>query len=156
MAEGGSPKRMFKILTIPFDRIKKGFDDESLNRFLINKQIKSYRAEFFQDGEEKFWTVFVEYEEILEKTSERTLQGLNEPQKLLLERLKAWRKERAAKDGVPVFIIATNSEFLEIVRKAPGSYEALKGVKGFGKGKIAKYGEDIIGLVNAFYEKSER
>jgi superfamily II DNA helicase RecQ len=147
---------MYRIITIPFDSSKNGFDERPINDFVINKKVVHTRAEFFQREGNAYWTLFIEYDEVLEKTSDRTLQGLNEPQKLLLERLKSWRKERAAKDGVPVFIIATNSEFLEIVRKAPGSYEALKGVKGFGKGKIAKYGEDIIGIVNAFYEKSER
>jgi hypothetical protein len=39
---------MFKILTIPFDRVKKGFDEEFLSRFTSNKQVKSYQAEFFQ------------------------------------------------------------------------------------------------------------
>jgi len=43
---------MFKILTIPFDRKKQGFDDELLNRVILNKQLKSHRAEFFQIGED--------------------------------------------------------------------------------------------------------
>jgi hypothetical protein len=43
---------MFKIITIPFDRLKKGFDEEILNGFVINKHILSYRSEFFLDGED--------------------------------------------------------------------------------------------------------
>lgn len=56
---------MFKIMTIPFDRIQKGFDDEILNKFLLNKKLKSYRAAFFQDRDEKYWTLLVEYDPVL-------------------------------------------------------------------------------------------
>jgi len=145
---------MFKILTIPFNRIKQGFDEELLNRVTLNKQIKSHRAEFFQMGEEAYWTVFMEYDPLLEKTPERDLEGLGEPEKLLLERLRAWRKDRAGKEGVPVYIIGTNRELLGIVRAKPASLEALKDVKGIGKGKIARYGEEIIGIIKGFYEKA--
>jgi hypothetical protein len=103
-------ENMFKMSTIPFDRQKKGFDEENLNRFVINKRITSHRSEFFQDGDDAFWTVFLEYDPLLEKTGDKETLSLNEPQKLLCERLKAWRKETAEKNGVPVFIVATNRE----------------------------------------------
>ena len=145
---------MFKIITIPFDRIRRGFDEELLNQFVLNKYIREFRTEFFQDGDDKYWTIFLEYDPVLEKTPEKNLEGLDEPQKLLLERLKAWRKERAAKDGVPVYIIGTNREMVDIVKARPESLEALKAVKGFGKGKIDKYGDEIIGIIKGFYEKT--
>jgi superfamily II DNA helicase RecQ len=145
---------MFKIITIPFERIKKGFDEELLNRLTLNKQVKSYRCEFFKDSEEAYWTVFLEYDPLLEKTPEQNLEGLDEPQKMLLDRIKAWRKERAAKDGIPVYIIGTNREMVDIVKARPVSLEALKAVKGFGKGKIDRYGEEIIGIIRGFYDKT--
>lgn len=79
---------MFKIITIPFDRGKKVFDEDLLNLVTLNKQVKSCRAEFFQDGEDAYWTVFLEYDPLLERAPERSLEGLDEPQKLLLERLR--------------------------------------------------------------------
>ena len=127
---------MFKIIAIPFDRIKKAFDEELLNRFTLNKQVKSHRAEFFQDGEDAYWTVFLEYDPLLEKPPERSVEGLDEPQRMLLERIRVWRKERAAKDGVPIYIVGTNQEMVDVVKTRPASLEALKAVKGFGKGKI--------------------
>lgn len=145
---------MFKIIAIPFDRVKKSFDEELLNRVTINKQVKSCRAEFFRNGEDAYWTVFLEYDPLLEKAPERSLEGLDEPQKMLLDRLRAWRKERAAKDGVPVYIIGTNREMADVVKAKPGSLEALKAIKGFGKGKIDKYGEEIVAMIRGFYEKT--
>jgi len=124
-----------------------------LNRFTLNKQVKSCRAEFFREGEDAYWTVFMEYDPLLEKAPERSLEGLDEPQKMLMDRLRAWRKERAAKDGVPVYIIGTNREMADVVKAKPGSLEALKVIKGFGKGKVDKYGEEIVAMIRGFYEK---
>ncbi|MBN1625682.1 MAG: RNA-directed DNA polymerase, partial [Deltaproteobacteria bacterium] len=51
---------MFKIITIPFDRKNRLFDEEVLERFALNKKINAYRAEFFELGDEKYWTVFLD------------------------------------------------------------------------------------------------
>jgi len=145
---------MFKILTIPFDRTKKGFNEDGLNKFVLNKHVKSYSAEFFQDGEDKYWTVFLEYDPVFEKTSGKEAEGFDEGQKLLLERLKAWRKEKADKEGVPVYIIGTNREFADIVCIAPRSLEQIKTIKGFGNAKVSKYGHEIIEIIKGFYGKT--
>ncbi len=63
-----------------------------------------------------------------------------------------WRKERADKDGVPVFVIGSNKEFSDLVINRPTSLEALKNIKGFGSGKISKYGREIIEMIKVFYE----
>ena len=41
---------MFKIATIPFNRNTKSFDEELLNRVVVNKQVTAYRAELFYEG----------------------------------------------------------------------------------------------------------
>ncbi|MDM8550049.1 HRDC domain-containing protein [Desulfobacterales bacterium HSG2] len=147
---------MFKIVTIPFNRNIEGFDEDLLNHFSVDKHIRGYRAEFFVDGEEKYWTVFVEYEPVLEEKTSRQKKrsqdlGLDETQKVLFERLRKWRRERSKKDGLSVYILGTNSELAEIVKSAPRSLEALSNVKGFGKSKVKSYGKDIISIVKAFY-----
>ena len=145
---------MFKIVTIPFDRKTNGFDEEALTKFVLNKRIKSCQPEFFQDGGDNYWTVFLEYDPLVEVTSKAESERLDDPQRILLERLKAWRKERAEKDGVPVYIVGTNKELIDIVSSTPKSLEALKNIKGFGKSKISKYGKEIIDIIKAFFEKS--
>jgi hypothetical protein len=42
----------------------------------------------------------------------------DEEQQLLFKRLRQWRKEKAEKEGVPVFIIATNRQLLQLVQRA--------------------------------------
>ncbi len=53
---------MFRIITLPFNRNSRGFDEDLLNHAVMNKQVKSWRAELFQDSGDTFWTVFVEYD----------------------------------------------------------------------------------------------
>ncbi len=40
----------FKIITVPFDREKACFLEEELSKFCLNKTIRFYKPEFFQDG----------------------------------------------------------------------------------------------------------
>ena len=145
---------MFKILTIPFDRGTKTFDEEILDKFFLNKAVKSYRPAFFQDGSDSYWTLLVEYDPLIGTSGERETKGLDPEQRMLLERLKAWRKERAEKDGVPVYIVGTNKQLIDMVKNTPRTIEALKAIKGFGKGKTDKYGKEITDLITAFFEKS--
>jgi hypothetical protein len=39
---------MFRILTIPFDPAIKGFNDDLLNQFVLNKSVTHYQTVFFQ------------------------------------------------------------------------------------------------------------
>ncbi len=145
---------MFKIVTIPFDPAIEGFDEGLLNRVTLNKHVRASRAAFFRHGERFYWSVFLEYTPVLEPSSKKETAGLDEPQRILLDRLKAWRRERAETDGVPVFIVGTNREFRDIARAAPRSLEALGQIKGFGKGKVGKYGKEIVEIVRGFYDKA--
>ena len=145
---------MFRIITIPFDRGQNGFDDTILNKFLLNKSLTSYRAEFFEDGGEKFWTLLLEYDPLLEKGHKKEEEHLDESQRMLMNRLKAWRKEKAEKDGVPAYIVATNKELVQIIRAAPKSLEGLKNIKGFGQGKVSRHGKEIVEIIKGFFEKS--
>lgn len=146
---------MFRIITIPFNSKSKGFDDDLLNRFLLNKQIKNYKSKFFKEGLVSYWTVFIEYDTVLEKPSSKAVEGLNEAQKLLFERIRQWRKKMAEKNGIPSYVICTNKELNEIVKAAPQSIEALKNIQGIGNAKAAKYGSSMIDIIKGFYEKND-
>ena len=142
-----------RILTIPFDPANALFHDEELNRFLLNKHVEAMQAEFFMIDAKAFWSVFVRYEPLLAEEDKRSADELDDRQSLLMRRLKEWRKEKADKEGIPPFIIATNKELLEIVKKTPASLEALKDVHGFGKKKVARHGREIVSIVRGIHEK---
>jgi len=126
-----------RIFTIPFNPEKELFSDEGLSTFLLNKYVKKLYPEFFQINDRAFWTVFVEYETIVDAEKSGS-EDLNEAEILLMKRLKQWRKEKAEKEGIPVFIIAANKQFVDVIRQAPKSLAALREIHGFGKKKLEK------------------
>lgn len=140
------------ILTIPFDNEREVFDDEDLTKFLLNKRVKDLRPEFFQVNGNAYWTVFVDCESVAGPEKGDT-DGLDQAQRLLMQRFREWRKEKAEKEGVPVFIIATNKQFVDVIKRAPGNLAALREINGFGKKKVDRYGKEVVDIVKSFYEK---
>ena len=142
---------MIKIFTIPFSKVHETFFDDHLNQFLLDKNINTLKAEFFKSREDFYWTILVDCSPVMgTKSKEKPKPKLDERDELLLKRLKEWRKQRADKDGIPVFIIATNAQLMAVIQLKPGSKDALKEVNGYGKKKIEKYGDDILKIVNGF------
>ncbi|PCH67663.1 MAG: helicase [Bacteroidales bacterium] len=68
----------------------------------------------------------------------------------LLRKLKKWRKDLAAKINAPVYYIASQQSLVDIANNLPYTADELKDVKGFGKKKIERYGQDIIGMVSEY------
>jgi ATP-dependent DNA helicase RecQ len=58
------------------------------------------------------------------------------------EKLTAWREERA--EGKPVFVVATDSTLKEILKRRPGSTEALLRINGIGPWFCDKHGESLL------------
>lgn len=153
---------MVKIFTIPFSKSSETFFEDDLNQFLLNKKVNSIKAEFFKNRENFYWTVFIDCDTVIEEFKNKKEKGidkqdqpqlkLDEKDELLLKRLKEWRKQRAEKEGIPVYIIANNKELLAIVQSKPKSKEALKQIKGYGKKKIEKYGDDVLKIVSGFLQ----
>lgn len=142
----------FRIITIPFDENKGAFFEDILNQFCLNKKVLSHKAEFFQGNNKAYWSVFIEYDLVL-GDSKVDPESLNEPEKLLYNRLRQWRRGTAEKEGIPIFIIATNKILETLAIKKPVSNEALKEIKGFGKKKIEKYAEELTGIIQEFVRK---
>jgi len=138
----------FEIITIPFNPVQGNFDPDILKDFTMNKKIQSWQAQFFQKDGKAYWTLFIEYDPLLK---DKPHVALSESQQHLYIKLAEWRKTRAEKDGLPVFIIATNKDLEIIAYKAPRTKAALQQIKGFGKKKIEKYADDILHIITAFY-----
>ncbi len=66
----------------------------------------------------------------------------------LFERLRQWRFQRARADKVSAFIVAHNTLLQELARRKPTTERALLGVKGFGPNKFAKYGTELLMILN--------
>ena len=145
----------YEIINIPLSPATKSFNTEELNKFCLNKKIITTQVEFFQQDNSAFWTVFIEYDTILETIGKET-DGLTEAGRICFEELRRWRKEMAEKEGIPPFVIAKNSHFIDIINKETTTIEALKQINGFGQKKIEKYGKTITGIITAFYKEKRK
>lgn len=74
-------------------------------------------------------------------------EDLSAEETVRFERLRAWRKGRAAADGVPVYVVFSNRELAGIARARPASRAALAAVEGVGDAKAGRYGKEILRLL---------
>ncbi len=133
-------------------------DQESINTFMDSVTVKKTATQFVI-GQPDFWSVLVFYEngkkhkngkKEIDKISFDPEVELTEDEKLIHTALKQWRKDRAKDANVPEYLICHNAELLSVTKMKPRTMEDLMKVKGFGDQKIAKYGDDIIAVLNAF------
>lgn len=68
----------------------------------------------------------------------------------LFEALKQWRKEKAAAEGVPPFMLFFDATLREIANLQPQTVDQLLGVKGIGAAKADKYGDGLIEIIRSF------
>jgi DNA helicase II / ATP-dependent DNA helicase PcrA len=65
----------------------------------------------------------------------------------LMTALREWRSIAARSDGVPAYVIAPDSLLIEIADRQPATIAALRRVKGMGPSRLARYGEEILEIV---------
>jgi ATP-dependent DNA helicase RecQ len=65
----------------------------------------------------------------------------------LFEALRAWRRERAAEQHVPPYVILHDTTLSAIARQRPASRDALAKVSGVGQKKLERYGADVLAVV---------
>lgn len=64
----------------------------------------------------------------------------------VFEQLRQWRKEQAALESIPPFMIFSDATLRLIAENKPSSIEQLLEIKGIGQAKASKYGEAVIGV----------
>jgi ATP-dependent DNA helicase RecQ len=69
---------------------------------------------------------------------------------LLFDKLKKLRKELAAKEAVPAYIVFSDASLRDMCRKKPVSLLQFSGVNGVGQVKLEKYGEVFTGLIRDY------
>ena len=65
----------------------------------------------------------------------------------LFEALRSWRRDRAAEQHVPPYVIFHDATLADIARLRPKNKDELKGVSGVGQSKLQRYGTAVIELV---------
>ena len=67
------------------------------------------------------------------------------------ERLRAWRAAAAKEQGVPAYVIFHDATLRQIATKTPATLQALGTVSGVGETKLARYGQQILDVLNEPY-----
>jgi ATP-dependent DNA helicase RecQ len=68
----------------------------------------------------------------------------------LHKHLRDWRKKKAAKTGMPAYIIMHDTTLEDLCFKRPSSLAGLREVLGFGERKTELYGPEILQALREF------
>ena len=68
----------------------------------------------------------------------------------LYKALKQYRYEKSKVENIKAYYVFKNDELIEIIKLMPTAPEQLKSIRGFGEGKIQKYGNEIVNIVNKY------
>ncbi|MBL8486244.1 MAG: DNA helicase RecQ [Rhodocyclaceae bacterium] len=66
----------------------------------------------------------------------------------LFERLRAWRTDTARRQGVPAYVILHDRTLKTLAASRPRAAEDLAAIPGMGEAKIARYGEELLSMLN--------
>jgi len=83
----------------------------------------------------------------------RTCPQTFEP--VLLEQLKAWRKDLAREKGVPAYVICTDATLIAVAEQLPINDEQLLAIPGIGPAKVEQFGDRLRKIVEAGYPFDE-
>jgi superfamily II DNA helicase RecQ len=134
-------------------------DEEELNLFLETISTKKTSSQLVTNDETNYWSILVFYEQKTtreprvtqtEKVSFPTDTELTNEEQKIFEAFKIWRQTKANELNFPAYMICSNSELISLVKTRPETIEQLIKIKGFGDQKIAKFGDEIIALLNSF------
>jgi ATP-dependent DNA helicase RecQ len=73
--------------------------------------------------------------------------GAAEANPLVLERLKAWRREEAKRQGKPSYVIFHDSTLEALAAAQPRDREMLQRIRGIGPAKLEAYGDALLELL---------
>lgn len=141
-----------KIITLKFDPLHGGFNDEVVQAFTKDKEIVSIKDYFFLKNEVPYLTLMIQYAWIPNGFSSEKFQTrqdewksmLNEADLGLYDLLRNWRLKRSQKEGVPPYVLFSNVQFAKIVKSRPQSLTDLAKIDGVGQAKVDKYGNEIL------------
>ena len=142
-----------KVFTFRFSENADGFNDEPMQEFIADKEIIEFSEHFFVHEKTPYLTVLISYRDI-SKNERAKLNRKFDPRKELDSReketydvLRAWRAERAKKEGIPPYMIANNKQIGDMVKLRAKTRADLARIKGIGDAKTSQYGEDILKIL---------
>ena len=134
-------------------------DEDEFNLFLDSVSIKKTSCQLVTNDKVNYWSILVFYDQKTsreprpqqpEKVSYPLDTELTEVEQKIFDAFKIWRQTKANDLNLPAYMICSNAELISLVKTRPETMEQLIKIKGFGEQKIAKFGDEIIALLNSF------
>jgi len=76
----------------------------------------------------------------------------NDSNPALLQEIKTWRADMADEEDLPLYMVLPQKTMYDLVEFLPVTTKELKEIKGFGKKKVQKYGEELIGIIRNYLQ----
>ena len=65
----------------------------------------------------------------------------------VFEALRAWRRDEAARQHLPPYVIFHDRTLAEIAGRKPSDLTSLGAISGVGEGKLQRYGEAVLAVL---------
>jgi superfamily II DNA helicase RecQ len=141
-----------KVFSIRIDSVYLEQDQQMLNEFLATVTFKKSSSQFVET-DEPHWSVLLHYEvletENLMQIAQNSYEDLTSKDKQVYGYLNQWRTDKSEELKFKKFIICHNSHLIDLALYKPSNLDELQQIKGFGKQRAEKYGEDILAILNA-------
>jgi len=147
-----------KIFSVPLESEETLDKERDLNGFLGATNVKRVFASLANQPEGPMWSVLFFYEDgapVTQKipaSPDATLDPgtpLTSEQGKSIIALKKWRTDQAAREGVPLYMVAQNRWLEDIVRMPARTLDDLTKVRGLGEWRVQKYGAKIVEILNS-------
>jgi len=150
-----------KVFTLRMDDASGKFDESAVQEFLGDqdqpRDVIEVSDHFFVHDKRPTWALLVTYRDVPQPGAARQEQDprkdwraeLDGPAKELYDQLRLWRSKTAKHDGLPPYLICTNRQVAEIVVRRPTSLAQLGEIQGIGEAKLARWGSEILAIVQA-------
>ncbi len=140
------------VFSIRIDPAFLELDQQKLNTFLETVTFIKSNTQFLE-SESAHWSVIVHYEteeqKKLIRLERKSYEDLLPKDKQVYGYLNQWRTEKSEQLNQRKFMICHNSQLIDLAQYKPSNLDELQQIKGFGKQKTDKFGEDILAILNA-------
>ncbi len=152
-----------RLITVAFDAEQGGFPADPLAA--IEGEVMSVVEHFFQKDDVPHLLLIVHYRPVREVRAALAPQApaadpgvraeLSEPERVVFDRLRAWRNSRAQADGIPPYVLLTNRQLAELARRRPATLATLREISGIGEAKAGRFGADLLSVLLSCPEPPE-
>lgn len=140
-----------RVLSLPFDPESSTFDDAEVVALTAQHEILTVSDHFCVQQGAPLLVLVIGYREHGARRREVSRQParaeLDPAERILFERLRAWRNARAKRDGRPPYASFTNAQLEDVARARPQTKEALAALAGIGEARVRDYAEEVLAVV---------